>query len=386
MAVAYAAPNVQFSPTSATVVKDGIVQINVTINVDTNTVMGADTVVNYAASDLQVTNVTNGGFFPQFTNSTATAGKIELHGYVGQNDSRTGNGTLAVITLKSLLGNGSSTLSFACSGSGSDTDIISTTGQNILTCTQTNTAGLSYSTTNPTATLTPTATTIPGATATPTNTPTPTPTSGNGNTIPTCQSVTANITSMVGPQAVTFTCNGVDPDGYINGAQFTFGDGTTQVITKNVGSPGSISTTHSYTTIGSLGVSCLVQDNNSAWSNSTSTCQTIIAIAPTPSPTPYNNQSVVLAYNGTPTPEVVSIISETPSPIATETPSAITPTPQTSSSTGSGGIWLVLGGITAIILAILLLRKRKNPPTPKPPAPQVQQNSPQPGETVHLET
>lgn len=381
VAVAYAAPSLQFSPTNATVVQNNTVQLTVTINADTNSVMGADMVINYAANDLTVTSITNGGFFPQFTSNIATAGKIEFKGFVGPNDSRTGNGTLAVITLKGLQGSGSSSLSFDCS----NTDIVNTSDQNILTCsTQTNTVGLSYTTTNPTSSPTPTPTLIPGATAT----PTPTNTPGSINRIPTCQSLSANITSMVGPQPVTFTCTGNDPDGYINGAQFSFGDGTTQVITQNVGSPGSISTTHSYTTIGSLGVSCLVQDNAGAWSNATSACQTIITINPTPSPTPYSRSSVVLAANlATPTPEVVALVSETPpvTPSASETPTIAPP-----QSSGSGSTWWVLGGIAAIIVGFFLLRKKGKPPV-KPPAPPAQTNttpsgSLTPGETIHLET
>ncbi|HUD19928.1 MAG TPA: cohesin domain-containing protein [Patescibacteria group bacterium] len=366
VAKAYAAPNLQFDQTSVTAAQNATFQLNITINVDTNTVMGSDAVVNYAAADLQVTDVSSGGFFPQFTKATDTAGKIEIHGFTGQNDSRTGTGTFATITFKALKNSGSSNISYTCTGSGTDTDIITTTGQNILVCTQLNNAGISYASSG-TSSPTPTATTAPGVTATPT--PTTAPSTG-GNTIPTCSGLTANVTSSVGtPLAVTFTCSGTDPDGYMNGALFTFGDGTNQTITKNVGSPGSIATTHTYTTIGALGASCIVQDNNNAWSNSVSACTSVITIQPTPSPTPRQSIAYISGYTTgqitpTPTPVIVSIISETPEPTFELTP---TPTPVSEGeSNGSGRLWWIIGGVIAVVVALILILRRKNPP-PKIP-------------------
>ncbi len=371
VAKAYAASNLQFDQTSVTAVQNATFTLKININVDANAVMGSDAVVNYAAADLQVTDVSNGGFFPQFTKATDTAGKIEIHGFTGQNDSRTGTGTFATITLKSLKNSGSSNISFTCTGSGTDTDILTTAGQNILTCSQLNNSGISYSSGGGNSpTLTPTATTAPGVTATPTTTPTPTSAPPYNDVIPTCSGLSANVTSSVGtPLAVTFTCSGTDPDGYINGAQFTFGDGTSQIITQNVGSPGSISTTHTYTTIGSLGASCIVQDNPGAWSNSVNSCKTVITIQPTPSPTSRQSITYLSGYSTdqitpSPTPAVVSIISETPEPTFELTP---TPTPASGSeSNGSGRLWWVIGGVIAVVVALILILRRKNPP-PKIP-------------------
>lgn len=269
-------------------------------------------------------------------------------------------------------------LSFGCTASGHDTNILSINGQNILNCGQTNTVAISYTGENtPTNTPTPT---IPLGT-TPTVTPTPTP-GQSGNTIPTCVTLSSNTSLAVGtPLAVTFTCSGVDPDGYINAAEFTFGDNTSDTIYKNAGSPGSISTTHTYTTIGTLGPTCRVRDNNNVFSTSTNDCKRIIVINPKPVnvvAASYYQRVIAAGEKGsvipvpviTPTPEVVTIVYETPTPIA---PTVIpTLSLQPTKNPLENLVWWIVGSFVAILAAVLLLR-RKNPPPPPyiqpPPAP-----------------
>ncbi|KKU82025.1 MAG: hypothetical protein UY10_C0043G0001, partial [Microgenomates group bacterium GW2011_GWA2_47_8] len=126
---------------------------------------------------------------------------------------------------------------------------------------------------------------VSAQTETPTSTPshTPTPTTP-ANAAPYCASLTSDITAATGtPQTVTFTCAGVDPGGDITGAEFVFGDGAKELVQKNVGSPGSISVTHTYTTVGTLGVSCRVRDNDQVFSAPTDACKRIITIRPKPS-------------------------------------------------------------------------------------------------------
>ena len=107
--------------------------------------MGSDAILNYAGNDLEVASISNGGFFPEFNSANNPTGRLELHGYTSStNDSRTGTGTLATITFKAKLGTGSSAISFACSGSGNDTVILTTSGQNILSCSQINSTGVTY--------------------------------------------------------------------------------------------------------------------------------------------------------------------------------------------------------------------------------------------------
>ena len=60
---AYATPNLLFSPTTVTAQQNGTFQITITLNADTNHVQSSDAIVSYAGADLNVTAVTNGGFF-----------------------------------------------------------------------------------------------------------------------------------------------------------------------------------------------------------------------------------------------------------------------------------------------------------------------------------
>jgi hypothetical protein len=207
-----------------------------------------------------------------------------------------------------------------------------------------------------------------GATSTPTVTPTLTPTGtggsdSGGNTIPTCASLYSDITTGTGtPQTVTFTCSGVDPNGYINAAEFVFGDGTSQVVEKNVGSPGSIATTHTYNTIGSLGASCRVRDNTGAYSSIPENCRKIITIKQgtkvTATPSPIGGK-----LTATPIATSTPTIEETPAP--TPLPTEV-PIEENTDSGSSNRIWWILGGAVAMLAAFLLLR-RKPPHPPMPP-------------------
>lgn len=369
VAKAQAAPSVLFSPTSATVVQNNTVTLKITINTDANSVRASDVTILYATNDLDFVSAANGVFFPSFSSANdPTNGRLELHGYTSFiGDSRTGTDSYATVVFKAKKSSGSSTISFICSGSGHDTNIVTTAGQNVLSCAQVNQVGVTYSNGSiPTPTPTPT---IAAGT---TPTPTPTPSQAGTNTIPTCVTLSSDTSLAVGaPLTVTFTCSGMDPDGYINAAAFTFGDGTSDTIYKNAGSPGSISTTHTYTTIGTLGATCRVRDNNNVFSNNSNDCKRIIIINPKPINTASVSyyQRVIAAGKGsvipvvTPTPEEVAIVYETPTP---EAPS-ITPTPlaQPAAKLSIANIlWWILGGLAVILGAILLLRKKNPPPPP----------------------
>ncbi|MEK7591978.1 MAG: hypothetical protein AAB508_01135 [Patescibacteria group bacterium] len=131
------------------------------------------------------------------------------------------------------------------------------------------------------------ATPTPTPTGSPTTTPTPTP---GSNTVPECTKLTANPNSGSSfPLTVEFTCTGRDPDGKILAAEFSFGDGNTKIIDKDVGSPGSISTAYTFTRGGTFGASCRVRDNNGTYSTTPDVCKLSIPIGsgPTPTPAPY---------------------------------------------------------------------------------------------------
>lgn len=377
---AHAAARIFFDPTSASVAQNNEFTVQLKIDAQANQIIGSDAIVTYAAADLDVTSVTNGGYFSEFSNANNTSGgRIEIHGYVTSTyNSKTGAGTLATITFKSKKTSGSSAITITCSGSGNDTIMLNATGQNILSCTQVNQIAVSYS---------------GGGSST--NTPTPTGsggTGGSGNTNPTCSSLVTDISTAVGtPLPVSLTCAGSDANGNINAAEFIFGDGTTQVVEKNVGGSGSITTTHTYTTIGSLGASCRVRDNNGVWSSIPDSCKKVISIKPRLSPTPTPTRIVTNRATGyitpTPTQVVVSMISITPEPpyLAELTPTLY---PQDDNTDGSENnrFWWIVGGAIALISAFFLLRRKKNPPTPpipiSPPPTQWQQPPVPPQTTI----
>lgn len=393
---AQAAARVYYDPSSVSVAQNNEFTVQVKIDAEANQVIGSDVVVSYAGSDLEVTAVTNGGYFPEFNFANNASGRIEIHGYVSSTyQSKTGTGTLATVKFKSKKGTGSSAVSFTCAGGGSDTNILTASGQNILSCSQVNQVAVSYMGAG-SATNTPTPTQAAGTTAT------PTPTSGTGgtatNTVPYCTSLTSDISDTTGtPRAVTFTCSGTDPGGDITAAEFVFGDGTSQTVSRNVGSPGSISITHTYTTIGSLGATCKVRDNDQVWSYATNSCKRIITIRPGSSGGTSTGGSTSTGGTGgstnttggttiIPTPEptiaVVSIIEETPEPtIAALTPTLYPDETLTESDSGSNRFWWIVGGAISLILAFLLLRRKKGPPKSPPPvytAPEVHPEPPGP--------
>lgn len=370
VAHAFATPSLQFDKTSVTIAQNGTFTLTVNINVDANTAQSSKATIQYAPADFEVVQVADGHFFPSFAQANdQTNGLLEITGYTtSPNTGSTANGQLATITFKALKGSGSSTISFACDGSYHDSNILTIAGQNILQCAQTNQASVTYTG----AGVTPTDTPAEGST------PTPTPTQGGSNTVPVCSNLTADKTTAVGtPLAVTFICYGVDTDGYINAAYFDFGDGGKDTIEKNVGSPGSITTTHTYTTVGSLGASCKVRDNNNVWSSVPDVCKKIIYINPkpkvvvlpntsssgiTPTPTPIKEAALTFVTpTATPSPEL------TPLPTSEEQPSSSSP------------MGILIGSVIVIGVggAIYFLAKRRHgspphippmsPPTSSPP-------------------
>lgn len=348
---AEAAATVYFDPSSVTVSQNGEFTVLVKVGAEANQVIGSDAIVLYAGADLDVTSVTNGTYFPELTwANNDSAGRLEIHGYVTSTDqSKTGTGTLASVKFTSKKASGSSTLSLSCAASGNETNLLNLTGANILSCGQVNQVAVSY---------------IAGGA---TNTPTPTTVPGSANTLPYCASLTSDVTAGTGaPLAVTFTCAGVDPGGDITAASFIFGDGTSLLVEKNVGSPGSLTTMHTYTTIGTLGASCRVRDNDQAFSTTVDACRRIITIRPKPT-------DGVTSITPTPTAAIVSIIEETPAPTPEETP-FLYPEEEVlvEGETTPNRFWWIVGGAVSLILAFILLRKR-NPPAPPaspiPPAP-----------------
>jgi hypothetical protein len=155
-------------------------------------------------------------------------------------------------------------------------------------------------TTGPSQTPTqgPSPTPTPGPSATPGPSPTPTPTGTSNNSIPNCTGLTLSPSSGTPPFTTTITCSGTDVDGDITAVEFTLPDGTTKLVEKNVGSPGSLSTQYTLSQNGTYSFSCRVRDNNFAFSSVPDVCKQTITLGPTPTPGPSPTPSAI------PTPKI----------------------------------------------------------------------------------
>lgn len=127
-------PHLSLSPTVKEI--NTGVNFNVTVSVDTGgqQVNGADAIVQYDSSLLEVVSVSEGTFFPTITTITTTLGKVEIYGVADTGSPKTGTGTLATITFKGKA-SGTATVSFVCqSSSTSDSNINSTSDTDIIVC------------------------------------------------------------------------------------------------------------------------------------------------------------------------------------------------------------------------------------------------------------
>ena len=97
---------------------------------------------------------------------------------------------------------------------------------------------------------------------TPTLTPTPTPLAQNK--VPSCTSLSVSPATGNTPLTVTITANAADQDNDVLSALFTFGDGQTQTVEKNVGQSGSIQVSHVYTNAGNITTQAIVRDRDGA--------------------------------------------------------------------------------------------------------------------------
>lgn len=160
----------------------------------------------------------------------------------------------------------------------------------------------SIATNSPTPTLTgtpgPTPTNTPGPTATTAPSETPTPTSPPNNTTPECTDLSVSPSTGTTPYTTTLTCTGKDVDGDITAVEFTLPDGTTKLVEKNVGSPGSLSIDYTVTGNGTYSYSCRVRDNNFVFSSVPDVCKKSFGVGPSPTVGPTSTPSPI------PTPKI----------------------------------------------------------------------------------
>ena len=140
-----AAPRLYFDPSSKNVPSNSEFEVSVKIDVESNSVFGTDAIVAYPGGDLSVVSVSNGGFFSDFSYANNSAGRLEIHAYFSSLfESKSGSGSVAVIKYKNNKESGNGTVSFSCLANGSDTSILDSDGNNILSCSSLNQLLLTY--------------------------------------------------------------------------------------------------------------------------------------------------------------------------------------------------------------------------------------------------
>lgn len=353
-----AGPSLLLSPTSTNATVNQNTTLTLSIDTNTSQVFGADAIISYPETLVDIVSVTKGDFFTDFTYS-ASNGSLEIHGYFASlYDFKAGSGTLATIVARPKQTGSTSTLAIVCNTSSQTSQIINNLGSNILPCANTNQSVITVAA--PTTTPLPTNTTAPGQ---PTNTPSPTT---SGNRIPTCSGLGVNPSSGYKPLTVNFSCSGNDADNDITTAEFDFGNGSKIVIDRNIGQVGSISTSYTYSTVGTFTATCRLKDNNQAFSTVPDACKKTITTstrvytaapsrtptqragstnaprAPIPSPTIGFGSRIVLAPYATPTPLLL--------------PQPETPTPKSLAKISTDAINMAIaGGVLLFIILILLL-------------------------------
>lgn len=153
-------PHFSLSPTVKEVAPQ--VSFNVTVSIDTGGKLtsGADAIVEYDSSLLEVVSVSEGTFYPTITTLNNTTGKVEIYGVADSTNPKSGTGTLATITFRGKTA-GTATVNFLCqTGSTSDSNINSTSNEDLIVCADNVNASYIIGSTSQeaTTTATPTAT------------------------------------------------------------------------------------------------------------------------------------------------------------------------------------------------------------------------------------
>lgn len=373
---AAAAPNLTLSPATATLNNNSSTQVNILIDVESQNAFGADAILTVPSSDFDVTTITNGGFFTDFNWVFDTAhNRLEIHGFFSTlYQTKSGSGTLATVTLKAKKDAGTDTVPFVCDGTSTGSQILDGNGHNILNCTNVNTLSVTFAGASPSATPTPTPSPTPTSTPQPTATPAP---AGSNYSYPTCDGLVAAPASGKKPLAVTMTCTGESQHNDITAAEFNFGNGQVQLVSKNVGSFGTISTSYTYPTEGFFGASCRLMDNNSVFSATPDACRKTIIVTAT-------SLAARIVRASTIKPQIVELVPYVP---ASAPAQIITPIPTfapvAAEEENPWSRYFLGGGIMAfsILVGLWLIGKSRGgpkPPTPPevPPAPPMEEYSP----------
>lgn len=142
---AIAAPRIYLNPGSITISNNSEFEIQLNIDVENNNIFGTDVVLTYPGSDIELKSFASGGFFPSVSYANDVSGRLEIHAFFPNlYEGKSGSGNLATLSFTAKKDSGTGSIDFTCSGSGNDTQILNTIGENILSCGVLNQSNLSY--------------------------------------------------------------------------------------------------------------------------------------------------------------------------------------------------------------------------------------------------
>lgn len=137
--LAQASPRLYLDPATATVAAGSTVNLEVKIDTADQEVAAADAKISFPPATIGIVSVTAGEFFPKLSKViNSTTGLIDLHAYFDSTDitSKSGAGTVAVITVKGAAGGGAEIALSCVAGSTTDSNIANPQGQDIISCPQ----------------------------------------------------------------------------------------------------------------------------------------------------------------------------------------------------------------------------------------------------------
>ena len=171
------AGSLEFDPTTKSVNNKEIFELNINVNPGSEEITSVDAYIEYDSTYLEFQSIENGDYFPKFFQDSSTAGKAYYGGIVNLGEFKTGEGTIATISFKTLQ-EGTTTVSFYCDTSKNDSSKINKNDfdvTNIIVCANNLSSEITIGASEVTSTPAPTSKTITSTPA-PTSTLTPTPT------------------------------------------------------------------------------------------------------------------------------------------------------------------------------------------------------------------
>ena len=134
-----AGPRLYLDPATATVASGSTIDFELKIDTADQEAAAADAKISFPPATIGIINVVAGEFFPKLSKViNSTTGLIDIHSYFDSADpvSKSGAGTVAIITIKGTAA-GTAALTLSCtSNSTIDSNIADPQGQDIINCTQ----------------------------------------------------------------------------------------------------------------------------------------------------------------------------------------------------------------------------------------------------------